>query len=297
MIERQALHDLELDSLDLADLVADQVRKLGAHSRTKKAVQIFGQIGHATETTQCLINESALTLELRRRSGSKSLASLLAQAAVSTAQSAAGSILELLLDLVKWLAGFVSANKLLIVVLMLSALYNSWHTYRDSLDWWHERRATKFMARLGVSPDRVMSRAVYLSDLDQVLSQDANLPTRDSSPCYGIFYDEQDPEYVHAAGSGTGGGNVQIQHTRQRLGTYRHDLLVAVRVVNGIEKELMQAAWEQWVVDENRRCRVVEGLVLEDETEQNSTNTSGEVKSWYDEYCASCREEYTKMRV
>ena len=63
-----------------------------------------------------------------------------------------------------------------------------------------------------------------------------------------------------------------------------------MRVVNGIERELMQAAWEQWVTDENKRCRVVEGLVLGDAT-QNSTDMSEEVRNWYDEYCASCRFE------
>ncbi|RMZ84330.1 hypothetical protein DV738_g526, partial [Chaetothyriales sp. CBS 135597] len=40
VVERQALNDLQLDALDLADLVADQVRTLGAHSMTKKAIQL-----------------------------------------------------------------------------------------------------------------------------------------------------------------------------------------------------------------------------------------------------------------
>nr|KAK5438293.1 SNF1-interacting protein [Exophiala xenobiotica] len=298
MIERQALADLKSDSLDLADLVADQVRKLGAHSRTKKAVHIFGQVGHATETTQLLVNDSALSIEVRREPVQRTIINLLTQAAGSAAQSAVGTILEVFLSLLRWVAKTFSANKLIIVALLLSALYNSWHTYRDSLGWWQERRATKFMGRLGVSPDVVMSRAVYLSDLDEALSRDAHLPAREASSCYSVFYNEHEPDHVSAAPGSSGEGNVQVQRTRQRLGAYRHDLLVAVRVVNGIEKELMHAAWEQWVVDESRRCRVVEGLVLDHaDAADNATDVSEDVRSWYDEYCASCRDEYMKIRA
>ncbi|EXJ82043.1 hypothetical protein A1O1_08111 [Capronia coronata CBS 617.96] len=306
-IEHQALHDLELDSRDLIDLVADQVRKLGAHSRTKKAVQIFGQVGHSTETTQLLLDTAALNIELKRQPAKKTIAGLLAQTAVSAAESAAGTILESLIGLVRWMARSFSANKVILALLFWSVLYNSWHTYRDSLDWWHERRATKYMARLGVSPDAVMGRAVYASDLDQVLHQAADLPLRDSSPCYSVFYDEHDPENIDVTRSGSGHGNkhdaLQVQSARQRLGMYRHDLLVGMRVVNSVEKELMQAAWEQWVVDEDRRCRVVQGLVRDgsDSTSAldaaNSTGMTQDLKGWYDEYCTSCRNEYTKIHT
>lgn len=294
MVERQGLYDLELDSQDLVDLVSDQVRKLGAHSRTKKAVQIFGQVGHATETTQLLMKETALSIELRRPPVLRTMTSLLVQTAASTAESAAGTLLEALLGLLGWIWKTFSANKFILAALLLSAVYNSWHTYRDSLGWWHERRAAHFMARLGVSPNAAMSRAVYLSDVDEVLHRDANLPTRDATACSNVFYDEHDPDHVHA-----GPGNratEQIQQARQRLGKYRHDLVVAVRVVNGMETDLLRGAWEQWVVDENRRCQVVERLVLDDAA-RNATDMGDDIKSWYDEYCASCRDEYMKLRV
>ncbi|EXJ71798.1 uncharacterized protein A1O5_05608 [Cladophialophora psammophila CBS 110553] len=294
VVERQAVYDLELDSQDLADLVADQVRKLGLHSRTKKAIQIFGQVGHSTETTQLLLDATSLSIGLRRQLISRTMTGLLAQNAASSGESALATLLQSLLSILRWFAKTLSANKLILVALVFSALYNSWHTYRDSLDWWHERRAGNFMARLGISPNTVMSRAVYLSDLDDILGREANLPARDSSACYSVFHDENDPEYFQAGLRHTPAA--KVQQTRQRLGTQRHDLLVAVRVVNSIEKELMQAAWEQWIVDEHRRCQIVEGLVLNDPT-QNSTDVADDLKQWYDEYCTSCSDEYMKIRV
>ena len=46
----------------------------------------------------------------------------------------------------------------------------------------------------------------------------------------------------------------RMRRTRQRLGSYRHDLLVAMRVVNSIEREMVQSEWENWLTDETMRC-------------------------------------------
>ena len=71
----------------------------------------------------------------------------------------------------------------------------------------------------------------------------------------------------HDAGAGfasaTGKATARrLRRTRQRLGTYRHDLLVAMRVVNGIEREMIQSEWENWLADENLRCEQVSNMLL-----------------------------------
>ena len=42
---------------------------------------------------------------------------------------------------------------------------------------------------------------------------------------------------------------------RHNLGAYRHDLLVALRVVNRIERETMEVEWSTWLLRESVRCR------------------------------------------
>ena len=83
---------------------------------------------------------------------------------------------------------------------------------------------------------------------------------------------------------------------------YRHDLLVALRVVNSIEKEALQAEWEGWVMEENRRCRQVERLL--GGQEENHTDASGldgslvtrrELRKWHDDYCGSCKREHGRI--
>jgi hypothetical protein len=303
VVERQALYDLDLDSQDLADLVSDQVRKLGAHSRTKKAITIFGQVGHLTETTQLLTDDPvAINIELRRQAVlPRTMTGLVAQRAVSSASGASDTLLQSMIGALRWINKTLKANQFIIAALLLSVLWNSWHGYRDTLGWWQERRASRFMARVGVSPDTVVTRAVYLQDLDGFVTPDTSISGMDgaadddSSSCYDVFVDEHDPSNHQLQTASQKSSTTRIQRQRQKLAVQRHDLLVGIRVVNSVEKELMHAAWETWVEDENRRCRAVQSLVL-DETQANGTDIGRDVRTWYERYCSSCERAYEKVK-
>ena len=77
----------------------------------------------------------------------------------------------------------------------------------------------------------------------------------------------------------------RLHRTRQYLGEYRHDLLVAMRVVNSIERDMMQAEWEKWILAEKVKCDRMSRML-------NERNTSSEearlVKVRLLDYCASC---------
>ena len=97
----------------------------------------------------------------------------------------------------------------------------------------------------------------------------------------------------------------RLRRTRQHLGSYRHDLMVAMRVVNSIEKEMMRAEWEIWVLDETSRCNQIETLMHQNETSKASSKKQqaleakrkrfADVKTSYEEYCDSCRKEQASV--
>ena len=308
IIEHHAMSDLELDALDLADLVSDQVRKLGARSRTKRAIQIFGQVGQSTEATQLEIDANAFNIEMRRMPVEHSLLGLMIEGLGTAAQSALGTLVEIVINIVRWLWKTCSANSVIIGVLLVSLLYNTWYTSRSGMEWYSERNAAKFMTRLGVGPNAVMSRAVHVSDLDELLSSQGVLPVAENSTCYRVFQEEYaleewNPDFPKAMTS-TSVGKVRTQKARHRLGTYRHDLLVAMRVVDSVERELVTSEWERWVEDEQRRCARV-GHALKDGKQKNTNvqqllgegvkGKEVEVRKWYDDYCASCSRESEKL--
>jgi hypothetical protein len=101
----------------------------------------------------------------------------------------------------------------------------------------------------------------------------------------------------------------RLRRTRQHLGSYRHDLLVAMRVVNNVEREMMRAEWENWLLDENSRCKQVQMMLRENETntpakkvkstdqkvldakEKERKAKMESLRTWQEEYCGACRKD------
>lgn len=82
----------------------------------------------------------------------------------------------------------------------------------------------------------------------------------------------------------------RLERTRQNLGSHRHDLLVALRVVNRIEKEVVEAEYEHWLLDETHKCNKV-GTMLAI-TKKDDRN----VQDWVRGYCADCTESLELVR-
>lgn len=101
----------------------------------------------------------------------------------------------------------------------------------------------------------------------------------------------------------------RLRRTRQHLGSYRHDLMIAMRVVNNVEREMIKAEWENWLLDENMRCKQVEVLLRELPNNTSKSKKSkpvsqqvldaqakertrlDDLRQWQREYCASCKLE------
>ncbi|KAI9873977.1 MAG: SNF1-interacting protein, partial [Pleopsidium flavum] len=262
LIEKRALEDLELDALDLADVISDQVRKLGAQSRTKKAIRIFGHVGQQTQTSQIAAHDSPLTPQSRRPMKQRTLTRLFLALLASLAELVISSLMAWTFAILKWTWKTSSANSIILSLLALSVLTNLFYSSRDTSEWWSERNAGKFMARLGVGPNLMMSKAVYLRDIDEVVSNHTVILGQSvENPCYSTFLDianitDMDAPY-HSPTTSTSTGSTarRLRRTRQHLGSYRHDLLVAMRVVNSVEQEMLRAEWENWLLDETNRCK------------------------------------------
>jgi hypothetical protein len=102
-----------------------------------------------------------------------------------------------------------------------------------------------------------------------------------------------------SASASTKSTATRLRAGRQRLGTYRHDLLVAIRVVNSLERDMMRAEWDSWLVGETSRCRQARHFF---DAARNDTESSGlrgrfsdmeaeKVARWLSDYCNSCEAE------
>lgn len=92
----------------------------------------------------------------------------------------------------------------------------------------------------------------------------------------------------------------RLQRSREHLGFQRHDLLVAMRVINNIEREMLQAEWENWLLEENVKCKHL-GVMLSHNTTGKNNNGRHvldgesrrleEARAWQKQYCDSCNKE------
>lgn len=79
------------------------------------------------------------------------------------------AILGLVVQVVQSTVKVVTAHTVVVGLLALSAFTNVYFANRDTWSWWRERNARSFMAKIGVRPNTVMGRSVWLRDLDEFL--------------------------------------------------------------------------------------------------------------------------------
>ncbi|KAL8796835.1 MAG: hypothetical protein Q9195_000918 [Heterodermia aff. obscurata] len=304
LITNRALRDLQLDALDLADVVAEQVRKIGAQSRTKKAVQIFGAIGQQTEVSEFASSDTPSSVRVRRSMKRITMVGLVVESVGSMLERAVTSLLQWMLAVLKWIWKTFDANSILLGILALSVCTNIFFSSWNTSQWWRERSAGKFMARLGVGPDPIMGRALYIHDLDIAANymEDPSLdPAGKDSKCRQTFESITSLPADFASSSSNKPRSIDTQssrrlrRTRQTLGTYRHDLLVAMRVVNSIEREVVQAEYEDWLLGENRKCNLLQEAIAENRTEYTAAQLDG-IRDWQrGGYCESCGVEQARV--
>lgn len=306
LVERQALRDAVSDAQELAELATDQVRKLGARSRTNRAIQVYGHVG---EQTQVVVFSPAATDSSKKQAiKPRTLTAMLFETVRSIGESAVSSLIMWAFAGLRSLFKAVTAQRVMLLLLAFSTLTNLLVTSAETSTWWRERRAARFMQNIGVGPNTVMSKAIYMSDLAEAsgaTGQDLSFPA--NSTCFATFKEVLNATDMDApwedAGSAlsspaTRSAARRLRRTRQRLGSYRHDLLVAMRVVNSIEREMLQTEWENWLVNEKSLCDDLE-LVLQDngEPEQKvmkgiSAGRKRVLEEWKAEYCGSCRADH-----
>ncbi|KAK3723516.1 SNF1-interacting protein [Vermiconidia calcicola] len=303
LIEKQALNALEADASDLTNVAMDQVAKLGNHSKTNKAIEIFGNVGQQW-SVPTVVDVSAVP-GLVKQAKAVSLVKLIASDAVVRVLRAFGMALDVVIALGKGVVGLCTAHTLLVGLLLASVLYNSWYGYRDGLVWWHERNASKYMSRLGVRPEPVMTKAVYLTDIDAIVTPTVNDTLISFSDYPGVKSCRSTfGEQVLSPSTSLIGTGARLHRSRDAMARYRHDLLVALKVVNRIERDMVLAEWEDWVQAEEKKCARVESMLVERRKKSKKdgkakgkgkggdlVSLEAELGADFAGYCASCRDE------
>ncbi|KAL7946172.1 hypothetical protein V8C42DRAFT_319760 [Trichoderma barbatum] len=316
LVERQALRDAVSDAEELAELATDQVHKLGTRSRTNRAILVYGQVGHQTQ----MVVFSPAPTDARKKQAIKprTLTAMLFETVRSLGESVVSSVILWIIAALKKIFDVVTAHRLILLLLGLSIATNLMLSSTESLTWWQERRAANFMRRVGVSPNHMMSKAIYLADLHEASGANNDEPAfPKNSTCFSTFRELLDTTSMDSPWEEAGASLSlpssratarRLRKTRQRLGIYRHDLLVAMRVVNSVEREMLQSEWETWLANEQSLCDNLEEMLHDDKSRSGKDKTDDSssqkpmgsipperrraLEAWRDDYCGSCRSDH-----
>ena len=141
---------------------------------------MFGQIGRQTQVIHYAGGTPALGTN-RRRPKRSGLLPLLLETSGSLLQSAVSSLIIWFWAVLRWVFKTFNANRVICVVLGLSIIFNALHSYHDAVEAWNERKATGFMSRLGIHPHGVLSKAIYIKDMDDAIAPVAEVGLNSSS--------------------------------------------------------------------------------------------------------------------
>ncbi|KAF2711070.1 hypothetical protein K504DRAFT_466097 [Pleomassaria siparia CBS 279.74] len=311
LIERQGLQDLNLEAQDLVDVVNDQVAKLGHNKSTGKVISIFGQIGMQHQAIQLTAQDIQAPIRARKfKLQPQTTGSVIAQLIGNVIISVLSTLMSWILALCTELGKVVSTHKTLILLLLLSGGANFFYSSRDSYLWWHERNAANFMSRLGVGPSTSMTRSIYLRDLEDTFQANATLidlsyrgDGSGDNRCSQTFTSLLTSPHPNTSPSSRSPlspathASLRLHRTRQSLGSRRHDLLVALRVVNRIEREVLEAEYENFLVDEAKKCEKVGNMLKRDGQVEGKEKENGKViQEWVQGYCGDCERALGRVR-
>lgn len=301
LVAGQALRDAKILAGALMGILEDQVAMMGsdAYNNSRKAVQIFGNVGTSKEILQPVLAD--LPTSSRERIATHTTTSIAVSAAKTTAINALLTTLGVVIHLLQAFAKVASAHYVLMLVLALSGLVNLYFANKDTWGWYRERQAKAFMRGVGVHPPRTgLGHSIWLRDLDALnsnhltaIEEIVNTTATAPSACrsnFNALLAQTDPSSpplsVALASSRDSDAKTlsRLQRARYTFGTYRHDLLVALRVVERVEKETIRAEWEGWVRNEIGKCRATRGMLDEG-------GAGKEVREWWERYCGSCEGE------
>jgi hypothetical protein len=310
LVEREAYHVLQADAADLAAISMDQVSKLGTLSKTNKSIDVFGSIGVTRQAAQMDFTQAPPVSKLQASSTttksrlSPSIYRLVLHDIFARLLRSISFVVDITIALGNSALAICTAHTFLVGLLLVSALYNSWHGYRDGLVWYQERRATSFMGRLGITPTVQLSKAIYLQDIYELISPSlendamaALSPSaltsdgrNDAKTCRTTFSEKLALSTAPIVSSSSSIA-ARVVRTRSSLARYRHDLLVALRVVNRVERDVVLAEWEDWVRTEDSKCARIEDLLRSSQRGSEEATLVAELGEEFLEYCNSCRLE------
>ncbi|CCH42158.1 putative membrane protein [Wickerhamomyces ciferrii] len=255
------------EDLTMIEQIEHNVSRLGSHGKIIKAIRTFGNLSKSDEVyipkERQVFN---FTLNLMFRLYFKKFWYDLASAILC------GS--KLIFSYLGKILGELAMNKLILLLLGISLLFNSFLVGKSTVSFWTAKKAEHlvkdFTKELNMNK---MERAIYINEIDALSSSNFN----ESSICFTKFMNSGNIEDYASQSV-----DKRFRNSRHEIAVKRNELLVELKILEKVEKELINGSWKNFLLSELNLCK----KALED---LNVTNPDLEI------YCSSCIEDFQKV--
>ncbi|CAR28975.1 ZYRO0F16258p [Zygosaccharomyces rouxii] len=168
-------------------------------------------------------------------------------------------------------SGLAHINKTLVISLALSIGLNILLFGRSTVTYWLVRRAENTFRELTESKhENVMQRAVFIKDLDLLTTE---LSYESENLAFNKFRELNTED------------NYIFRDTRKQVAFRRNELLVELKILQSMEKELVQGNYRKFLLSEQSQCDTVKSDM------EDVWNNSTELRN----YCESCDHELKRL--
>jgi hypothetical protein len=274
---------------------------------------MYGRIGAALDGE---ITKTGFVADPAHPAGERSMLSLFMEDMIGTTEGMLEDVFYFPSAPIRRTFGFISAHRILLVVLAFSVIFNLFLSGRSTVSYWNHRAADAFMQKAGVTPNRAMVRMVSLQDIDELVTRGLNgVNVTDEGVWYlavtslliSISYskfteiyslnDLADSNYDTAREYMAPSARqkaAELRASRQHLNVMRHELLVSLHSVNSVEKELVEGEWMTWLGDELYRCDRAARILANTSNEELEKHIQDIAK--FRDYCRDCNKVWGNVK-
>ena len=257
--------------------------KIGSHGKLTKAIKMGGRLGisDTIETQPSVSEKNNKNVETPHRIQIQYTFTLLLKVIIKMIVLRATNFCFLIFRLFLILIHFGATtmkkiNKILLAVLVISALSNVFLLGRSTVNYWSVRRAEhSFKQHMASTDGSTMQRALYVKDLDLLTN---HLVTGFDNVAFKKFNEENYNNQLN---------NFKYKDTRREIAIRRNELLVELKIMQNMEKELVKGDYRLFLIEELNKCESV-SVEMPD-----IWNTDKKLQ----EYCSVCKSEFTNMNI
>ena len=276
------------------------VKSVGHHGMIVKAIYLYGKLSHTKET------ETVEPIPLIRF-GMLFSVQLLSAKITKTLKHYARLWLLAVLTAIRYFVKFISTNFVLIGIIVCLSILNLMLAGKSTINYWTAHKASKLIHDYVSQDPLMLQRAVYSRDIQDYIQ--SSMQSKNLSNGVTPFSLFQKSSFTNGITNSTSIARNSyfspetktvarnLRNAYQDIGIKRHELLVQLKLLDKMEKEISMAEYTNWLYAEVQQCDYIQESILSqfsgnnargDWTESSTGQSNRGVENIL-EYCQDCR--------